>query len=505
MRTALLILLLVLASACAFDTNEGDDAADPTPFENVVPDDDDAPDLNGIWPPDDGRLYAAAGAAVISPNAANHPEPVYLGGIWPARAGEGVHDDLEARAIALAKGREHVVYVALDVTGFTLSRIREIRDALGEFGLDPDRVLIASTHTHEAPDLVGVYGPSLLDSGVSPTYMRFLQDTVIDLVIDTWSRLEPVTMRAASAEVYDPLSNEPTLIADIREPDVTMPSLAVASFVGEGGGAVATLVNWHSHPEVMIGQNMVSADFPRWTRERIESRLGGVAIYVTGAVGGLSTPTGVAVPARDENGDPVLDGGEPTYWQEPGWDKARSLGYVIADIAADAIESASLDASPDFSVRVEPLAIPVRNPIMMAAFVAGLVEYDWADLVRGDRAFCGPLGCADERLALVRVGPVAMISSPGETFPETVIGREASVVDFGEEWGETGFHAMEGFAHLAPDPVLMHLGLCGDAIGYMVPAADRHPMGHPDHYEEDLDFSLDTEQIYASAVRAILQ
>ncbi|MCL4235711.1 MAG: hypothetical protein KJ042_14460, partial [Deltaproteobacteria bacterium] len=444
-------------------------------------------------------------AAVISPNAANHPEPVYLGGIWPARAGEGVHDDLEARAIAIAKGREHVVYVALDVTGFTLSRIRDIRDALGGFGLDPDRVLIASTHTHEAPDLVGVYGPNLLDSGVSPTYMRFIQDTVEQLVIDTWSRLEPVTLRAASAEANDPGSNEPTLIADIREPDVTVPTLSAASFVGATGDTVATLLNWHSHPEVMIGQNMVTADFPRWARTRLESRLGGVAVYATGAVGGLSTPTGVAVPARDENGDPVLDGGEPVYLQEPGWDKMRSLGFVIADVAANAIETAGDDANPDFSVRVEPLKIPVRNPIMMAAFVAGLVEYDWDDVVRGDRAFCGPLGCADERLALVRVGPVAMISSPGETFPETMIGRDASVVDFGEPWGETEFPAMDGFAHLSAAPVLMHLGLCGDAIGYMVPASDRHPAGHPDRYEEDLDFSLDTEQIYASAVRAILQ
>lgn len=504
MRILVFIVLLLGVGACAFDENdEGvENIASP---DTISPDDDDAPDLNGIFPPDDGRLYAAAGAAIISPNSANHPEPVYLGGIWPARAGEGVHDDLEARAIVLARGREHVVYVALDVTGFTLSRIREIRDALGEFGLDPDHVLIASTHTHEAPDLVGVYGPSLLDSGVSPTYMRFLQDTVEQLVIDTWSRLEPVTMRAASAEVNDPGSNEPTLIADIREPDVTVPTLSVASFTGEDGDTVATLLNWHSHPEVMIGQNMVSADFPRWARERLEARLGGVAVYATGAVGGLSTPTGVAVPARDEDGDPVMDGGEPVYVQEPGWAKTRSLGYVIADIAADAIDGAADEATPDFSVRVEPLAIPVRNPIMMAAFVAGLVEYDWDDVVRGDRAFCGPLGCADERLALVRVGPVAMISSPGETFPETMIGREASVVDFGEPWGETAFPAMDGFAHLAAAPVLMHLGLCGDAIGYMVPSADRHPMGHPDRYEEDLDFSLDTEQIYSSAVRSILR
>ncbi len=86
-----------------------------------------------------------------------------------------------------------------------------------------------------------------------------------------------------------------------------------------------------------------------------------------------------------------------------------------------------------------------------------------------------------------------------------MIGREASVVDFGEPWGETAFPAMDGFAHLAAAPVLMHLGLCGDAIGYMVPSADRHPMGHPDRYEEDLDFSLDTEQIYSSAVRSILR
>ena len=459
--------------------------------------------------PPEARLTAAAGHVVITPTPDNHPTTIYLGGIYPPRLATGVHDDLLASALVLRRGDRHVVLVVLDFLGFSRSRIRECQEtvaaALAAAGFDPDHLLIASTHTHEAPDTLGAFGPNPWTSGVSRVYMAFVQQAIVDLVLGLWDQAVPVTMRAATAPVDDPGSNYPHLAADLREPEIAVPFVAAARFDDEAGNAVATLVNWHIHPEVMIYQNMISADFPRWVRERVEAVSGGTCVYLSGAIGGLATPTGVDVPERDENDRPVLDDqGRQVYLRDGTWDKARSLGFVIADLALGALEGAPAWSAPGLAVAVRPMPLPVQSPILELAYVIRLIEFDPRDLITGDPAFCGWFGCSDERLGVVRVGPVALETSPGETFPETFVGRPESTYDFGPGWGPFTFPALDGLADHSAAAVPLHAGLCGEEIGYLIPAADFPPKGHPDYYEEDLFLGYDTETYYRAAAIELL-
>ncbi len=450
-------------------------------------------------------LLAAAGARVISPDAQNHPETVYLAGVVPSRLASGVHDDLLASALVLSQGDEHLVLVSLDLTGFTRSRIREIQERLSLAGIDPERVWIASTHTHEAPDTVGVYGPDLLTTGASPTYIAFIQDQVVGLVTELWDQRTRVRMRAATATIDDPEANHPTWINDFRHPLVTVPSLSVAVFEDRQDRVVASLVNWHSHPEVMIDQTLVTSDFPGWVRQAMQAELGGTCVYLTGAVGGLSSPTGASVPGIAADGEPMLDAdGQPVYLLEASWDKTRSMGWGVAERALKALAAAEPVKRPTLTVRVERVLIPLTNDLMVLAFQAGLVQYDAQDLVTGRPATCGSFGCADERIGLARLGPLALLTSPGETLPETWIGRPASEHDFGGEWGVAHFGALEGLAGALDAQVPMHMGLCGDEIGYLLPQADAHPPGHPEYYEEDLVFCPQVEDVYRQAVDALL-
>ena len=490
----MVFLAALLVAACGDDDDDDDDATDDD--DDDADDDDSGPEL----------LYAAAGQAVITPTAQNHPETIYLGGVFPSRLATGVHDDLLAAALVLKKGDEHVVLVSLDFLGFSLSRIREIRERLARIGLDPEKILIASTHTHEAPDTLGVFGPNVLTSGVSPTYMAFVQDTIVALVADVWHRVVPVTMRAATAEVNDPLSNYPTLISDSRQPEITVDWLSAARFDDLQGRPVATLVNWHSHPEVMIASTKISADFVRWTRLRMESEVGGTCVYISGAVGGLGSPYGVDVPARDEQGEPVQDGqGNPVYLQDGTWEKTRSLGFVIADLAIEALEGVAVIEQPALSVVVEPMLLPIRNPIMILAIATGLVEADMNDLVADQPETCGFFGCTSERIGLVRLGPLALTTAPGETFPETLIGRACSQFDFGGEWGAFTFEAIDGLLGAMDADVPMHMGLCGNEVGYLIPESDFHGRDHPDYYEEDLNWGRDAETVYRRAMFDLLR
>jgi hypothetical protein len=496
-RRALVILLLLAAFVAGCARGPRDETSGP----------DDGP--RAAIGPTAARLRVAAGRAIITPTPANHPETIYLGGIYPPRLATGIHDDLAASALVLRRGDEHVVLVVLDFLGFSRSRIREVQEvvaaALAADGFDPDHLLIASTHTHEAPDTLGVFGPNLWTSGVSREYMAFVQGAIAELVIRLWGEVVPVTMRAAVAAVDDPGSNHRALADDLREPIVTVPFLAAARFDADDGRAVATLVNWHVHPEVMIESTLVSSDFPGWVRERVESVVGGSCVYLSGAIGGLATPTGVDVPARDADGDPVTDAdGDPVYLRDGTWDKARSLGFEIADRALAALEDAPAWRAPDLSVVVRPLVLPVSSPILIVAFIARLIEFDFQDLITGDPATCGWFGCTDERLGLVRVGPVALLTAPGETFPETFVGRAESVIDFGAPWGPFPFPAMDGLSAAMGAAVPMHAGLCGEEIGYLIPESDFHPRGHPDYYEEDLYLGRDTESVYWKAALALL-
>ncbi|MCB1152800.1 hypothetical protein KDL45_04055 [bacterium] len=500
---ALGAMLVLGAVACGDDDDDDDDAVadDDSVDDDDTADDDTSDDDTGDDDTEVGeKLFAAAGSAIITPNATNHPETVYLGGLSETRVMSSVHDDLTVQALVLNKGDEKIAIVAMDLVTLTLSWARKMRDDLAVRGFDPHKVFIAATHVHEAPDTVGVYGPSLFESGVSPEYMEFLRETVVDLVDSLDDRMTAVSMTAGSVDVNDPLSNFPALIDDFRKPYVVLPRLSAARFVDDEGETVATLVNWNSHPEIMLQGTELSADFPRWAREKVTELFGGTTVYITGAVGGLSSPTGVDVPARDENGDPIDDGGEPLYWQNATWDKTRSLGYVLGEYVQKALEGAAPVEDPEVNARSVEFLLPVDNAVMRTLFKAGLVEYEEDDLVEDHPDFCGGLGCAREMIGVIRVGPVAIVTSPGETFPETVVGRPESTFDYGGEWGEFTFPAIEGYETHLDAPVKMHMGLCGDGIGYIIPETDYHEGGHPDFYEEFLTFSKRTEALYRQAV-----
>jgi hypothetical protein len=490
------------------DDDSDDDLNDDTSDDDVDDDlNDDADDDTEYpqlpMPPSDGRLYVAAGQAVITPNEANHPGPIYMGGTSSNRVATGVHDDLLAAVLVLAKGDEHVVLVSLDLVGFSRLNTKAVQDMLGLRGLEPRNILVASTHNHEGPDTVGIWGPDPATTGVSPAYQRFIVESIVNKTIDLWEELTPATMKAGAVDINDPGSNHESLIRDSRQPEVVIPTVSAAQFLDDSGNTLATLVNWHSHPEVVISSREITADFPRWARERIEEQLGGVSVYISGAVGGLQTPLGVHIPARDQQGLPVLDefGGQ-TYLSGQSWEATWSQGFVVADAAIQALGEAPIVERPNLSIIVADLPLPVQNPVFLLAYFAGILEP--VERLFEPQWLCGLVGCADEFVALVRVGPVTLVTSPGETFPETILGREESVVDFGVDWGPFTFPALDGYINYLGDGVPMHMGLCGDEIGYMLPAADYHWIEHPDFYEESVSLGFGTETLYRQKVIEML-
>ena len=90
-------------------------------------------------------------------------DAVWMAGFDNKRAANGIHDDLWARTCIIDDGSTRIAIVALDAIGFFHDEVIDIRRRIS-----PDAgityTIITSTHTHEAPDLMGLWGPSFFKS-----------------------------------------------------------------------------------------------------------------------------------------------------------------------------------------------------------------------------------------------------------------------------------------------------------------------------------------------------
>ncbi len=484
---------------------DGDAEMDATPDGDGDPDPDEEASASILDNPHDGRLYAAAGFRIITPTDENHPCTKLMGGTSSNRLNTGTHDDLEARGLVLQRDDEHLVLVALDLVGWSIADVDKVWDALEPYGIDPERVIVTSTHTHEGPDTMGVWGPKLNESGRCEAYAQFLMETIVDLVVDLSDQMVPVSLEAAETSIHEDSVEDTPLQEDTRLPKVVHNRVTVARLFDDDNATVASLVNWHSHPEIMIDMEDYSADHPRWTRKKMDETLGGTCIYLTGTCGGLATSFLGDIPARDADGLPVLEGGEPVILHENTPQKMWSLGYIVAEYALTALAENAVPAGSELRIDREVMELPFENSLFIMASMIGVIpEYD--ALITDNPDKCGAYGCIPQPIHHIQVGPFHMVTLPGEAFAETAIGRDAYTHDYGAEYGAHTYPAVEGYHSALPEGhLLMDLGLANNEIGYILPEGDYQEDGHPEYYEEYFSLSHKTEALLRETVRGLLE
>src|SRR5262245_30598089 len=99
-------------------------------------------------------LEAGFGEAEITPKLG--AKPVFIAGFGHNRLATGVADPLFARAVVLKDGHSSVALVSVDLVGFFHANVDNVRKHLSGF----DFVLVSSTHSHEGPDTLGLWGKS---------------------------------------------------------------------------------------------------------------------------------------------------------------------------------------------------------------------------------------------------------------------------------------------------------------------------------------------------------
>jgi hypothetical protein len=397
-------------------------------------------------------LEVGLAAADITPRL-DSKQPIWLAGLENNRAATGVHDPLFARAVVLRSGQRKIALVSVDSIGLQYPSVLRVRGELKEFAY----VLVASTHSHASPDVIGVWGPSPAVSGVVPDYVRLVETKIVDAVRQADAAVEPVRAEYATAD-------DESLLSDYRLPEIYDSVLRVLRFVRlTDGKPHGLLVQWNSHGVEPRKNLLVSRDFMGVTVEILEKRHGCAVVYFQGAIGGLmGTPD---KRFRDEKGELIRD----------GFTTMRLCGEAIADLADRALRRPQPISLTPLEVFARPIMVPLDNPRFRAARAAGVLTrpiFAWTGGRdrKGDEIAPGKTDgeqAMETEVAYLRLGELDVAAIPGELYPELVVGKFQEPADPAADFPHAPLE--KPVLKILRSSKLLILGLANDEIGYIVP------------------------------------
>jgi hypothetical protein len=422
-------------------------------------------------------LLAGAASVSIAPRADDLREGVYLGGFgsYRQRRATGVHDEPYCRALALSDGSTSCALAVLDLVGASGPLLGAIRqDASRLTGLPPASILLACTHSHASPDMQGLWG------GTGAAYQTHVAHRAASAIWQAHQALAPVIVTATTTSLGGVVRNR----RGWPETDETLTSLR---FTSEQAAPIATLVNYACHPTASGASNTeVSRDWCGVTVDAVERELGGVAIYVNGAIGDVN---------------PAANG---------GFDGVQSLGDAVAGAALWSLSSAE-PVSGFLRVRTEPLPVPVNferlsqrvqdavgraGPALSVLGKAGGLRAASLALHRAGR---GDL--AQIVAALEGISERQLVHRDGRTFLPTHCGYLAigadveAVVAPGEVMTRLALPLRRSMSA----PHRLFLGLTHDTIGYFIPE-DEWMTGRNNNYEESVSMGKHAGTVLSEAL-----
>jgi hypothetical protein len=332
-------------------------------------------------------IEVGAAVRVITPD----PLLPVSGGMGVPKPAREKRGELTARAIVVRKGEVSVAVVSLDLLGFPSvlgDRVRRLVPRI------PARnILIGSTHTHSAPDCYAFPDGKGGHTG-DLDYMDFVCRRAAEAINESIDILKPAALRVATAEAQGKIAY------NYYAPDLYDRRMSVIQAVNPRGTPIATLVNYAVHPEVLgNGLGIVSPDLVGPLCETLESKVGGVAVFMNGAQGGMITADN-----RDLHRprDPLRG-----YWEDDRtWDECLRIGRLMADESIRIIHDAPLQADPTLDCESLDVRFPVESDAMWAVVMASPLKYPH----NNDRSITA-------RLNLLNLGTAQILTIPGEALP----------------------------------------------------------------------------------------
>jgi RTX calcium-binding nonapeptide repeat (4 copies) len=393
----------------------------------------------------------------------------WLAGFGLNRPATSVNDPLFARAMVIDDGTTPFAIVTLDLLGLTSVDVEQVQKAIAaqvpELG---DRILIHATHTHEAPDTVGLWGGAGSTPFANPRpldYIEAIASQSAKAVAEAWSLRQPTTVKVANID-QTALKD---LVVDSRPPTVYDPAARLLVF-SNGDQVVGSLVNWASHPEVLGSENQaITADFVKWLIDEMDTQLGGQTLFVNGAIGGLLT-------SESRNILPNLP--------RRSFEKAEAVGREVAKRLLQQINNPSTtdlietyDTLPPIQYRTRTFYLPIENPIYLLANAFGRVpaktyRQDEIPLEERRRDANSSTLYVQTEVTFVDFGSISILTMGGELYPQLLVGGIDPSIGIAPYNTAPLEVPLVNNPEWASDPFKFFFGLTNDFLGYFVPQAE---------------------------------
>jgi hypothetical protein len=326
---------------------------------------------------------AGAAVRVITPN----PLLPVSGGVGTPKPATVKQGDLYARALVFEKGPTRIAIVNIDNLGWPSVLGNKSRALIK--GIAPENILIGVTHTHSAPDAYGF--PD--EKGTSHADLKYLDwcvQQIADAVNEAVSKLEPASLKIAVDEAKGKIAY------NYYAPQLYDPRCGVIQAIATTGknknSPIATLINYAVHPEIIgSSQGILSPDLCGPLYHRIESRAGGVALFMNSAQGGMVTA------------DNRLEKGEANDWQE-----CIRIGELLADEALRIVADAPMQSNPDIYCASKKIKFPIDSDIMKYILSHSPLK------LAGENA---DVNSATTQINLLNIGTAQVLTIPGEALP----------------------------------------------------------------------------------------
>ena len=320
-----------------------------------------------------------AGIAVRTVN----PDPLLpvSGGVGPSHAVNRRQGDLTVRALVLEQGGTTAAIVSADFLGFPATLGNRVRAAVKE--IPAQNILIGATHTHSAPDCYG-FPDGAGGTARDEKYLELVCGRMTEALHEAATNLQPVRLKIATGEAQGKIAY------NYYAEQLYDPRCHVIQAVDASGKAIATLVNYAIHPEVLgSGAGVCSPDLVGPLYERLAEEGGGTGIFMNSAQGGMVT----------------ADNRQPEGKEARSWEECQRIGRMLADEALRIVHAAPEQDSPKLFCAARTLTLPVDAPLMRELLKAlpGIPGADAASVTT--------------QLNLINLGNAQVLTIPGEALP----------------------------------------------------------------------------------------
>ncbi len=327
------------------------------------------------------------GLRIITPN----PLLPVSGGLGrPAPASEK-KGELTARAVVFQSGDEKVAFVSLDLLGFPSVLCDRVRAKVPR--IPAEKILIGSTHTHSGPDCYA-FPDGRGGHTADLDYLNLVCVKAAEAVNEALDKIQPARIKVATGEAQGKIAY------NYYAPDLYDRRMSVIQALGADGKPLATLVNYAVHPEVLGNEvGIVSPDLVGPLCERIEAKAGGMAVFFSGAQGGMVT-------ADNRNLEQPSDSLRARWEDDRTWDECLRIGHLMADEALRIVADAPLQEDPTLFCKAVDVRLPVDSDIMWTVLLGSALKFPHND----DRSLA-------TRVNLVNLGNAQILTIPGEALP----------------------------------------------------------------------------------------